>query len=452
MRAIGTDGREWLRQQIRGAPSRPETLAALAPSDRILREFLDSREERRDAKRDNAQAPGEKPDAAALAQGIRKTQLPHYLAQAEARVRTAISSRASFHERLVQFWTNHFAVSVDKPICLGIAGALENEAIRPNVNGRFVRLLHAVERHPAMIAYLDNQYSVGPGSDLARAAGRRGRRGAQRKLDINENLAREILELHTLGVNGGYTQADVTTFAKVLTGWSIGGGQGPLAGGTPGRFHFRDNVHEPGAQRLLGKTYAEKGLEQGEAVLDDLAAHPATARFLATKLARHFVADEPPADCVERLANAYVKSEGDLPSVYRALIDYDGAWQPAPAKFKTPQDFAYSAYRALSVEPKEQRVLLAPFELLGQRPYSPGSPAGWPDTARDWDGSDALMKRIEWSVALADRVGTQVVPGDIAGGALGPLASEALRDSMSRAASGAQAVALMLLSPEFMRR
>ncbi len=234
---------------------------------------------------------------------IRDALLPHYLAQAEARVRVAARTEAPFHERLVQFWSNHFAVSIDKPVCLGIAGALENEAIRPHVTGHFGELLRAVEQHPAMIAYLDNQGSAGPDSEIARLGRRRG--NAQRKVGINENLAREILELHTLGVDGGYSQADVTTFAKVLTGWSIGGGEGRLAGGTAGRYFFRENLHQPGSQTLLGRSYAQSGEAQGLAVLADLSRHPSTARHLATKLARHFIADDPPVQSIDRIASAF---------------------------------------------------------------------------------------------------------------------------------------------------
>jgi uncharacterized protein (DUF1800 family) len=302
-----------------------------------------------------------------------------------------------------------------------------------------------------MIAYLDNQYSVGPNSQLARLAARR-RRQAGRKIGINENLGRAILELHTLGVHGGYSQQDVTTFAKVLTGWSIGGGRGVLAGGKPGHFHFRENAHEPGSQTLLGKTYRQGGIDQPKAVLADLAHHPSTAKFLATKLVRHFVADDPPADCVERVSRAYLENDGHLPAMYSALIDCDAAWRPAPAKFKTPQDFVYSVYRGLDFMPKENRALLAPFELLGQRPYSPGSPAGWPDTSADWDGSDALMKRIEWTMALGDRVGNAYPPLQVADRTLGALATQHTLDGVRRAPSGSQGLALLLLSPEFQRR
>src|SRR6185503_17138370 len=232
-----------------------------------------------------------------------------------------------FRERLVHFWTNHFAVSADKPQVLALAGALENEAIRPHVAGRFADLLAAVEAHPAMILYLDNQASIGPNSQLAQ---RRGRRtpGEGRKFGINENLAREILELHTLGVDGGYTQHDVTTFAQALTGWSIGTDR-VRKGGTPGKFEFHEAAHEPGTRTILGTRYGQSGVAQPRAVLADLAKHPATAHHIAVKLARHFIADEPLRDDVARLAKAFRDSDGDLPTLYRALLDTPAAWATA---------------------------------------------------------------------------------------------------------------------------
>jgi uncharacterized protein (DUF1800 family) len=452
--AAAPDPRGWLLVQLARSAPAPAELDGLAPGAQILARFLTAREARQQARRSAARA-GEADPVQRLANNVRELLLPHYLAQAAARTRIALASSVAFRERLVQFWTNHFAVSVDKPICLGTAGALENEAIRPRVCGRFVDLLLAVETHPAMITYLDNQQSVGPNSDLGtRANRRRPFAGAAPKgrTGLNENLAREILELHTLGVDGGYTQADVTTFAAVLTGWSIGGGKGRLAQGAPGTFQFRAALHEPGTRTVLGRRYGEGGFGQGEAVLRDLAAHPSTARHLAVKLARHFVADEPPAALVERLAHAYRSSDGDLPAVYAALVGWDGAWAPQPQKYKTPADFVYSTLRALDVVPQEPKALLAGFEVLGQRHYSPGSPAGWPDRAQDWDGADALMKRIEWAVAVADRVGESHSALATLDAALGPLAGEHTRSALARAASGSQALTLLLLSPEFQRR
>ncbi len=430
----------------------PQEMAALASSAQILSEFFAARAERREAKREAGTALGADSNAQnAVADSVRKRIAPHYVAQVAARVRVASLTSDSFHERLVQFWSNHFSVSVDKPICLGIAGAFENEAIRPNVTRRFVDLLLAAEHHPAMLAYLDNEFSVGPDSELA-ARTRRRTGPIKRKLDINENLAREILELHTLSVHGGYSQADVTTFARVLTGWSIGGGNGALANGSPGQFVFRENLHEPGAKTLLARTYAQEGEGQGVAVLEDLALHPATARHLATKLVRHFISDEPPSQCVERIAHAYAKSGGELRSMYAALIDCDQAWRAEPAKFKTAQDFVYSTYRALDFVPSDARVAIGAFDRLGQRPFAPGSPAGWADSSSDWDGADALMRRIEWSQALGDRIGSTRDPAKLAAASLGPLLSESTARAIRRAASAGQGLALLWMSPEFQRR
>lgn len=467
--AAARDPRGWLLAQVRAPYVPPPALSGLSPSHEVLASFLDARETRAaakqalenrlrssggDADRDRAGSPDNAPTgdpAAKLAQGVRQRLLPHHVAQVSARTRLALMTDASFRERLVHFWSNHFAVSVDKPICLGLAGAMENEAIRPHVTGNFTDLLLAVERHPAMIVYLDNQRSVGPGSPMGERAGRRSAAQGAR-LGINENLAREILELHTLGVDGGYTQQDVTTFARVITGWSIGGGRGRLASGTPGAYTFREPLHEPGVKTVLGRRYSQDGEAQGVAVLKDLARHPATAKHLATKLARHFVADDPPAPLVDRLARTYSKHDGELLPVYEVLVASDEAWAERPAKFKTPQDFAFSALRAFDVVPKETRLLLAPFELLGQPQFRPGSPAGWPDRAQDWDGADALMKRIEWSVALAERLGESRAAPEAATNALGGYATERLRTALTRAASGSQALALLLMSPEFQRR
>jgi uncharacterized protein (DUF1800 family) len=310
-----------------------------------------------------------------------------------------------------------------------------------------------VEQHPAMIAFLDNQYSVGKDSELARLAARRiARDKPGREFGINENLAREILELHTLGVNGGYAQSDVTSFAQILTGWSIGGGKGRLAGGISGRFYFRENLHQPGAKTFLGKTYYESGRRQGEAVLEDLAAHPATARFIATKLVRHFIADDPPPAAVERVARAYLKSGGDLPRVYAALIEAPDAWNADMRKFKTPEDFVFSTLRALHVSPRQPEEVLRSFELLGQRQYTPGSPAGWPDTAKSWDGSDALMHRVLWASRVAARFEQGTDPVDLATSSLGAYLRPETVTALRRASSATQALALLLMSPEFQRR
>jgi len=443
---IGGDAREWLRAQLRGAPP---LLAGpdLRPAAQTLAQALQLRRDIATQKR-AARLAGVR--AAEQAMKLGQFLRPLYVSEATARLQQAVGTERPWVERLTQFWANHFAVSVDKQLLAGLAGAFEREAIRPHVLGRFRDLLVAAETHPAMLLYLDNYLSIGPHSP---GAERLERRQAERRVGINENLAREILELHTLGVGGGYTQGDVTSFAEVLTGWSIGGPHGRFAGGgEPGQFVFRSELHEPGAKVLLNTRYRDGGIEQGLAVLGDLARHPSTAHFIATKLTRHFIADEPPAAAVARVAGAFVASEGDLPSVYQALLEAREAWVEPLSKYKTPNDFLVSAYRGLSLPVEAGNGALAPLELLGQRTWQPGSPAGWPDRSPDWDGASALMKRIEWADQLGGRLGSHRDARELVPQLLGANLSEATRTAIARAASPAQGLTLLLAAPEFMRR
>jgi len=253
-------------------------------------------------------------------------------------------------------------------------------------------------------------------------------------------------------VGGGYTQADVTSFAQVITGWSIGGEGGRFRGGVPGEFLFRAELHEPGAKVVLGRRYRDGGFGQGVAVLRDLAHERATAHFIGTKLARHFIADEPPEAAVAQLADAFHRSGGDLPTVYRALIDAREAWEQPLAKYKTPSDYVVSAFRGLTLPVEAGRAPLAPFELLGQRTWSPGSPAGWPDRGADWDGASALLQRIQWAQVVGERLGSRRDAVQLAPQLLGANLGGATRQALSHAASAAQAVTLLLAAPEFMRR
>ena len=442
LKTASADPRGWLAAQIKGAvPLAGST--PLASSEQIVAALMTARDESPEMKK------------GAL---VRTAYLPHYRDQVLARAQSAALTATPFAERLVHFWSNHFAVSTDKAQLLGLAGTLENEAIRPAIAGRFADMLIAVEQHPAMIAFLDNQYSIGEQSDMAVLAAQRAVRrntpgnASARPFGINENLAREILELHTLGVNGGYSQADIIAFAEIITGWSIGGGKGRLAGGVPGRFYFRANLHQPGPKTFLGKTYREEGQAQGEAALADLSRHPATAQFIATKLVRHFVADDPPPRLVAQVAHAFLKSGGHLSQTYAALIDSSEAWDADARKFKTPQDFVFSSLRALDITPQQPDEVLRSFELLGQRQYTPGSPAGWPDTAKSWDGSDALMRRVLWATRAAARYEKGVPPAELAMASLGSYARPETLTALSRAPSSGQAVALLLMSPEFQRR
>jgi uncharacterized protein (DUF1800 family) len=452
---IGSHSPDWLRAQLSGAPPLV-TDSELRSSAETLARALDARRDLRAAKRaaaaertsqssDRADAPNQ---VAALTK-VGQIYRPVYIAEASARFRQAVNTDRPLVERLTYFWTNHFAVSIDKNLVLGLAGSLEREAIRPNVLGHFSDMLLAVERHPAMLLYLDNHVSVGPHSKAARLLERR---QGGRRVGINENLARETLELHTLGVHGGYSQADVTTFAEVITGWSIGGDVGRLPRGEPGEFLFRAELHEPGAKVVLGKRYSDTGYDQGVAVLRDLAAKPATAHFIATKLARHFITDDPPPRSVEGIANAFLSSDGHLPTVYRALIETREAWAQPLSKYKTPNDYIVSTFRGLELPVDAGRSPLAPFEVMGQRTYSPGSPAGWPDRSADWDGASALIKRIEWADAVGQRVGSRRDAVGLAPQLLGDNLTPASRTAIARAASSSQAVTLLLSSPEFMRR
>jgi uncharacterized protein (DUF1800 family) len=364
-----------------------------------------------------------------------------YRDEAKARVHLAAEPLVGFSERLVQFWSNHFCVSVAKgAIVRAAAGLFEREAIRPHVFGRFADMLQAVESSPAMLAYLDNQQSIGPNS---KAGQRRGR-------GLNENLAREILELHTLGVAGGYTQADVTSLARILTGWTVVGREGNL--GPPGTFVFNPNMHEPGDQTVIGKTYRDTGVEQGREALNGLARHPSTARHIARKLARHFVADEPPAALVARLAKVFSDSDGDLQKVSLALIEAPEAWTPQAVKMRSPQEFLVAAMRALARKPEAPQIL-GPLNAMGQQMWQPSGPNGFSDTVATWATAEGMKTRLDVAAAIARQVAPGGVdPRTIVDEILGPLASNETRQAVARAESKPQALALFLMSPEFQRR
>jgi uncharacterized protein (DUF1800 family) len=444
-----TAPRRWLIDQFARFEARPAPLASLPGTPALLSMLRDARDERKDRK-------GEAPEAEAATDqpGKRKGGMPgpfrdlrdQYVTAVGARTAAALASETPFVERLVHFWSNHFAVSVDKIAVVGLAGAFEFEAIRPHVLGRFSDLLSAVERHPAMLLYLDQAQSIGPGSRLGTRAAQRGR-----ERGLNENLAREILELHTLGVRSGYSQGDVTEFARALTGWTVGGlGRLPaLQAAGPG-FTFAEAVHEPGARTVLGRRYAQTGEAQAQAVLNDLAVHPATARHVATKLARHFAADDPPPGLVSRLEAAFLSSGGDLPTVYRVLVEAPEAWGTSQ-KFRTPWDWTIAALRGTGVTSLPGATAAAAFQQLGQAVWKPGSPAGYDDIAPSWAGPDALYRRVEVAQRIATRAGTadaRQLAESLFPAALG----EATRTAISRAESGQQALALLLVSPEMMRR
>lgn len=406
-------------------------------------------------------APQAAPDTDQAARRAYRQDLRQaYVTSVAARFDAALVSDTPFAERLVHFWSNHFAVSIDKAVTVGFAGLHEFEAIRPNIMGRFTQLLWAANTHPAMLLYLDQAQSIGPDSLLARRVGAR-RAANNRPIGLNENLAREILELHTLGVNGGYTQADVTEFARALTGITIPSlAPGPMqrlfAGDNspPGTVSYVAVLHQPGARTLLGKRYPESDNDaQARGIIADLAVHPKTAAHLSFKLARHFTGDTPPQALVDRLTAAWMANGGNLLPWYRALIDSPEVWQAAPAKAKSPWEWMVSTGRALgwSTTPMPQR-LVGLLNELGQPVWRPGSPAGYDDIDARWLAPDALLRRVEAADRLAALTSDSLDARALAERLFGPLLSDATRRAIAGAESNRQALALVLLSPEFMRR
>lgn len=459
---IPRDPAAWLKAQLARYDPAPAGIAALPPRRVTIATFQNYRDDRRAARAGeamgNAEAMGTDPEV--IARDVRA----HYLDAAAARMQQSAVTDTPFAERLVHFWANHFAVSVQSLPVAALAGDFENRAIRPHIMGKFGDLLRAAALHPAMLLFLDQAQSVGPGSMLAQRAGRRpppADGGEARKIGLNENLAREILELHTLGVRSVYGQADVTAFARALTGWTVAGlGQRAdrlLArmgvSAAPGDALFVAPMHEPGAQLILGQRYGGSGQDQSLAVLADLAVHPATARHVATKLARHFAADTPPPALVARLERAFLASGGDLPTLYAALVDAPEAWQQAAPKFKTPWDWSVSMLRATGLKDlPDRRGAVGALAQLGQPIWQPGSPAGFDDIADRWAGASGLMLRAELASRVAGGIAGRTDPRVWGAAIMADAASEATLSAIARADSPAQGVVLALMAPEFLRR
>jgi uncharacterized protein (DUF1800 family) len=349
-----------------------------------------------------------------------------------------LATDTPFRERLVWFWLNHFTVSVRGGNGVtAFVGTYLRDAIRPHVTGRFADMLRAVIRHPAMLAYLNNAISFGPNSP----AGQRQKRG------LNENLARECLELHTITPASGYTQADVTSFARILTGWSIATDKEPQG------FIFRPNAHEPGSKTLMGMTFPQGELG-GEQALAWLAGHPATMRSLATKLVRHFVADTPPPRAVATIEAVLTRTHGDLKAASLALLDLPEAWTPQ-TKMRTPFDYLTAVIRAVDPPSPLWEVFRpgANYVLtnLGQGIHNAPFPIGWPDTAAEWAAPEAMLRRVDWAFSISARLNA-LDPVATADNALGPLLPPATRDQIARAGSHREAMTLLLASPQFQRR
>lgn len=454
------DAKIWLRKQVAQFDPAPATLAGQPSRAVIAAEFREYQLDRRDARQAKKEAANAAPEMAQIdpekIEKVVNMLRVRYVSAADVRVDTALASETDFAERLVHFWSNHFAVSIDKLPVLALAGDFEFNAVRPNIMGKFSDLLFAAVTHPAMLLYLDQAQSIGPNSPLAaRIAARR-----NKELGLNENLAREILELHTLGVRTVYDQSDVTEFARALTGFTVSGmAKGPIQrfltqNGEDGETQFFGPIHEPGERKVIGRSYGQSGAAQARAILSDLATHPSTARHIATKLAQHFVADIPPPALVARLEKAFMKSGGDLPTVYKALIDAPESWISGQAKFKSPWDWVISSLRALNVQELSQneRQTVGMFAQLGQPIWRPGSPAGYTDTSESWAGGAALMRRVEIAARISERSANRVDARTLAPMVLAGQVGRTTAESIARAESPSQGLALMLLSPEFLRR
>ncbi|MBZ9881519.1 DUF1800 family protein [Mesorhizobium sp. CA10] len=450
---IAADPRGYLEAELKQqdialiSPDDPRN-AGLLDSTAAIQASMAAAMERKAARAERATAvmqPMAADDPAGPAVAKAKPAVPRveaYRDEAQARFDKALTAAPGFVERLVGFWSNHFCVSVAKaPVVRACAGAFEREAIRPFVLGRFADMLLAVEHHPAMLFYLDNRQSIGPDS---RAGKRRGR-------GLNENLAREILELHTMGVDSGYAQADVTSFANMLTGWTMAGREGRL--GEPGSFVFNANAHQPGKAVLLGKTYPDGGMGQAEAALNDIARHPATARHIATKLARHFIADDPPPAAIARLATIFTKTDGDLRAIALTLIDMPEAWSTPLTKLRSPLDYVVALRRAVrATAGNEPQRSLRWLSVLGEPLWRPPGPNGFPDRTDAWVSAEGLKTRLDiaWQAAKqADDIGD---PDEMLAALIGTSVSAETRQAISRAESKQQGLALLLMAPEFQRR
>ena len=365
------------------------------------------------------------------------------LGNMRATVARALDAPDGFRERLVRFWGDHFSTSAKSRQDLLLPGTLIEDAIRPHVTGRFADMLKAVTLHPGMLVYLDQVLSVGPTS----RAGVKGNKG------LNENLARELMELHTLGVNASYGQDDVRQMAELLTGLAVDFDKG---------FVFEPRRAEPGAETVLGIAYEGDGTAPILQALDDLAMRPEAADHIARQLAVHFVSDQPDADLVAHIRAAYLETGGDLMALYGALLNHPAAWGQSPAKVRQPFDFVVASLRALGMtgdavfqlnDKQFQRFVTQPMEAMGQPLRGPPGPDGWPEDAAAWINSGGLAARINWAMDMPVQLTAELpVPLDLAKRALGARAGKQLLWAVERAETIREGVGLVLASADFNRR
>jgi uncharacterized protein (DUF1800 family) len=460
-RKIGPDAREAVLSQLDGAKY-SDGSGLLASAD-IIRELRERQKQVREARMAMASAPAngaapggnaeasatpamaKAPDASAVTADNKeifkqknefvRTQ---FVNEAAYRQQMAVTSDRPLIERLRDFWAGHFCISCSKGEEVRVlAGAYEREAIRPFVTGRFRDMLGAVMHHPAMLVYLDNHVSFGPNSKA----------GLKQKKGLNENLGRELMELHTVGVKAGYNQTDVTNAARIITGWGIAGDKDPQ----PGTFQFQPNRHEPGAFTVMGMPFAENGVAQGEALLDMLAAHPATAQHVAEKLVRHFVGDKASPALVETVAKRFRETNGDLRETTIAMVKAPEAWNAAPAKVIAPYDMAICCERVLALNTDPKRVVNFA-RVLGQPLWTPRSPNGFPDNDMAWAAPNALVKRFDYALQLSGQPKNPPEPMELASALFGAALKPDMQTAIKRAASRREALATIIMSPEIQVR
>ena len=424
----------------------PDRVAERFPIDRIAVVLGAQQAIRKAGKtRRKAQNDAEREVAAHRLRNLRKD----IRTQAAGWMRHTLLRRAltedGFRERLAHFWADHFTAQGRNGIMrLGYLPYVE-DAIRPHVAGRFADMLKAVVRHPLMLAYLDQHVSIGPNSP--RAKRKKAGKG------INENLARELIELHTLGVSGPYTQQDVRGLTELLTGLSFRADTG---------FGFRADMAEPGVKQVLGRRYGGEApaLEPILQAMEDLAMHPATAEHLARKLAVHFVGDAPDPDMIEAMRQAYVAGGGALVPVYRAMLEHPGAWAPGLGNVKQPIDLVGSALRALDIVPRHvpgrvsplRKHVLGPMILMGQSWGTPAGPDGWPEADAEWITPQRMAARLQWAMTVPFALKRLLPdPREFVETALGPEAPETVRFAAKAAETRAEGVGLVLASPAFQR-
>lgn len=427
------DPKQWLINQLQRKPA-IHFNSDVVHSNEIMQTLAELREQKKSNKNNlKSDKPSDTPQTKTPKVSYHRQT---YLQLSIDTLEHAINSEHSLNWRLLDFFSNHFSVSSAGPVMTPLAPTLEREAIAPNLLGRFDDLLISVIQHPAMLIYLNNEKSFGPNSKVAKKNGR----------GLNENLAREILELHTLGVDSGYSQKDVIELAKGITGWSVAN---PLKDKEQG-FKYRRSGHEPGVRTLLNKTYSQKESEQGKSMLRDLAVHPATAKHISYKLAHHFISDNPPASLVNKMTACWLATNGNLKEVMTTMINADEAWHAEKLKFKTPREFVISSLRALDLK-TNNRQLYSSLVTLGQQPFKAGSPAGYSDREDDWNGANALISRVNWASTIAARA-KKVQIEAIIKNSFSESISQLSYQTISRAESRKQALTLFLMSPEFLRR